>query len=424
MVNVYETPDDEMLASNEADIVSRALQIVENEDSELNGVKRGIVKRLSQFTPKLLTAVTALAMMVGFGHILRGRGDESEKMMMKTGIVKPAHIPEVNKPSLPEPTPTGVPETYNSLEIPEDVVSYDELENTYHTRIWNLPDTQLYLRQHIVDHMPVFQRLKEGSQIEGVTKQFEIVLVDGPFVNSSYLTEEQKQSLPEMVKYLEVEENPFREQKLQQIEAEKPSRIASYQQQLADLNARLQSGAINQDDFNIQSQILEYEYWPYIHEPREKDLIFGHGLGLSFRQDEPDPNNANQFIEHRYVLVAMRGPERIEFRSGDKVVYGQSGLGAVPLDKSQSYLDISEFPVDQRSEYPLGESTPATELMHELQHASGIHEEPEADYATIDYYKRAYEALQAGDDSQYPFVFVTPSGVIISFAPTPFSTPV
>jgi len=71
------------------------------------------------------------------------------------------------------------------LELPEDVISPEDLWTSYHTRIWQAGDDRIYLRPGIKE-MKIFQDLREGK-----IDLLDIVVLE----SENRLTEEQKKYL-------------------------------------------------------------------------------------------------------------------------------------------------------------------------------------------------------------------------------------
>lgn len=343
-----------------------------------------------------------------------------EKLDINLPIVT---VPVVESISTPIPTPEPKPER---LELPKDIVSANELQEKYNTRIWNVPETKLHIRRAALVNELIFQNIKE-RRFNGL----DIVLVDGPFVHTSFLTPEQRNGLPGLVNNLGSREKIYEEQSRIDFKKRRELIIQDLQKQISELEVDLKNGKINQDLFNVQTEAYKYSIRTYMDGPTQYDLMETRiaGLYAPVFESRIDPLTREVLPKLRiYILLAVGksvvGEEKV-FRSGQAVtIMNKSSYGGIPLNPKQSYPSPESYELNLGfgHEYPVGRATKGFSLRHEMAHGDPS-DHPQTDLIALERIRRAYDAYKKGDDTQYYFVFETPEGNIFTGVRQPVNKP-
>ncbi len=310
--------------------------------------------------------------------------------------------------------------TTKKTELPDDIIATEELGEKYHTRIWNIPGVKLYLRQKAIENEPVFYDLLEGN-----AESLDVVLLDGSYIHTSFMNEEQKANLPELVDELQLFERRERFKREKYFEAQGPKMKEVFNQRLEELEKKVKSGELKQEEFNLQKDILKTSMRPFLEGPTEDDLNATNAIGMyvrTLRFKEAENPQDDKIRQKIYILLALKEVEMKELKSGNVKVYMKKNLGGIALNPDQSFPDPSKysiFPKDER--YPVGGQSSGFALRHEFAHHKYGH--PQADWVPLEDIKKAYKAYQEGDDSLYYFVFETPEGKIYTRTRTPVAQP-
>lgn len=296
-------------------------------------------------------------------------------------------------------------QTYKD-QLPSDIVTEQELEQKYNTRIWDTPDVKLHLRREALEKEPIFKYLQESGS------QFDIVLLDGSKVHPEFLSEEQKKALPDLVKILNsIYKSPqqLREMyvKLRKSQENSYNREKRYNQDSLDmLKDDLSKGLISQEWFNIQKKSLD-DQLPLIiaEEPTREDLANMDKERLA----------GGMFISG-FDGIGLKSDANGRFKglTIKKRVYVLLPVGGTPLDPSQSFPNPDDYPRFKNTQsYLINIPHLGWALRHEFAH-SEKDSEAETDLLALHKLEEAYKAFLQGNDSFYYFVFETPQGNVVT----------
>lgn len=343
--------------------------------------RKEVSKRLAggRVIPRML-AVLGLIAMVGCGNV--------EK------VVNPP--PVTLALEMMEEMPASIEPAINTTELQTDIVSVQELAKKYHTNIWNLPDIKLHIRQKALQEEALFRDLKSRE-----INKLDIVLVNGPYMNSSFLTPEQKAGLPDLVADMQQAEQLERSKREKWFQEKTPEMKKSYEEQSKNLQERLERNPGDKEMIDGAKSFLLASLRPFFEGPSEEDLTQNYVIGfyypvLKFQEDLTTGES------RVYILLAVRENKNKSFGTP---------TGPNPLKLNQSYPKIEE-----------PNQTIGYTLRHEGKHRVADH--PKTDEEALKGLKKAYDAYQNGDDSFYYFVFETPEGNIYTRNRTPVEQPV
>lgn len=376
-----------------------------NESDRLKSEKREVAKRLNggRVIPRMLAALGLIAM-VGCGNV-ENPVNPPPAVLVQEMMDNP---PDVTKPIT------------KKVELPADVVSPEELAEKYHTKIWNLPDIKLHLRQKALENESVFQDILTGN-----VESLDVVLLDGPYIHTRFMNEEQRANLPELVDELQLFERRERFKREKYFEAQKPKMQEVFNQRLGELEKKIRSGELKQEEFELQKDILKEGMRPFLEGPTEDDLNATNAIGIYVRalrfKEATNPQD-DKVVQKIYILLALKEVKMEELKSGNVKVYMKKNLGGFTLNPDQSFPDPSKYHINPKDDiYPVGGQSSGFALRHEFAHHNYGH--PQADWVPLEGIKKAYQAYRDGDDSLYYFVFETPDGNIYTRTRTPVEQP-
>lgn len=378
--------------------------------------RKEVSKRLAggRVIPRML-AVLGLIAMVGCGNV--------------ENPVNPPPVALVQE--MLDNSPDATEPITKKAELPADVVSPEELAEKYHTRVWNLPDIKLHLRQKALENESVFQDILAGN-----VESLDVVLLDGPYLNTRFMSEEQKAGLPELVYELHNYEVIERLKREKYFKEESPRKREFYNHLLEDLNRRLTNREINQQEFDIKKELLNEGMRSFLEGPTEEDLNKTDGIGLYVStldlkvKEGKDSNDWKKYdfndykTERRvYILLALRENKKEEQSGYLRVVMDGGGPSGGHAPKtSQSFPDPSKYHiVPEHEAYPVGGQSAGFVIRHEFAHHKANH--PKTDWVALEGIQKAYEAYKNGDDNLYYFVIETPEGNIYTRTRTPVEQP-
>ncbi|MBI4058933.1 hypothetical protein HY404_01695 [Candidatus Microgenomates bacterium] len=363
-----------------------------------------------------LLAIATLLVSIGCGNV-------EKPTLNYPPVVTPVIRSEI--PPVATPTPEKPP-------LPPDIIPENELAQKYNTRVWNTPDIKLHIRREAVNNEPQLQDLAAGKFGGGL----DIVLLDGPFIHSSFLSPEQRANLPGLVTILEPKEKMVEEERRNNFEKNKPDVIRAIQTETEALENKLKNGKIDQDYFNVQKELLKEQFKPYLEGPTTYDLIGNRyaGMYLVNMEYKQDPLASLLKVETAqqkpvlkvYILLAV-GKSVINektIQSGQVRASVSSGFGVSQLRVEQSYPNPGKYIIStglEGDQYPVGAQSQGFTLRHEFAHRVADH--PQTDWVALEKIKQAYDAYQKGDDSGYYFVFETPEGNVTTAVHQPIQNP-
>lgn len=316
-------------------------------------------------------------------------------------------------------------------ELPSDILSDEELESRFRTRIHDLPKenfptnyVELHLRRS-VENEPLFQRLESGRVIG-----LDIFLIDSDQVDPSHFTQEQRQFLADnptieagVLRAIE----KAKETNRQEIEENKESMRGEYQERLNNLNQRRTT--MNNDRYQVEFSALEYQYDRYLsNEPTEHELKEIAIRGRTETQLTGE-NDRGETGSRSFIFMATRDrQESVTFTSGNEILTisaqkipyrSQANSDSYAPNPEQSYPESSEFAQAEGGTVEdylvVGGLTPGFILRHELGHAQGRIVEGDADLVALNGITRAADHMrETGSDSEYWAVFETPEGITIT----------
>jgi hypothetical protein len=302
--------------------------------------------------------------------------------------------------------------------LPTDIVSSEELERRYKTRIHNLSQAdfpqnyvELYLRKAVTSE-PLFQKL------ESFDLTLDIVLVDSFTVDPGALTREQYmyiyENTPQVLTVLTDYVLQNREANRQEIEDNRYPMQLEYYTRLQDLNMR--RATMSDDQYSVESSALMYFYSRYFRlEPTEEDLRHPNAIhGLFFPREITSEDQRNI-----YIFLAVRDVvDGITITQGDFSLTVQRKHLNAPRP-AQSYPTLEDFPLlvaqANADGYAVQPNGPGHTLRHEFVHENRLLSEPQADLYAVQRMADAGEHMRlTGSDAYYWVVFRTPEGITIT----------
>jgi len=309
--------------------------------------------------------------------------------------------------------------------LPTDILSSEELESRYHTRIHDLSRTEfpedyveLHLRKNISEER-MFQRLEQGR-----TEGFDIFLINNDDINPQYLTASQREYLrthhPTVIDGVEREIERAQEANRSEILENRDSMRSEYQTKLTQLTERTD---LSDDQLHVQKQALDYQYDRYL-----SDTIHPQDLNeMRVRGYAPTISGSNG-RPHSFLFMAVRDkPGDVTFTSGSetltipssRIPTREENRDSYSPSPEQSYPDEEDFTVLDASVdngyVVVNGLTPGFVLRHEVAHSQGIPVEEHADRAALEGITRASVHMnETGSDEKYWAVFETPEGVTIT----------
>lgn len=282
----------------------------------------------------------------------------------------------------------------------DDIIPREELDKKYHIKILDLPRSkfpdfvELNFRRSAITEHPLFEKkAKESNNLY-------IVILNGPYLSSEFLTEDQRKALPEeAVRKLDSVMAGFVMGVETEIKKNKKIKLGQYYSKLAELQGELASERISQDYFNDLKAELDFRNSLYIQEQTPESLM-ERARGVTI---QPSTDRT----EHQYIFLPGR-----DIKSGNAKLSSNHRGTPVP---SQSYLDPKTFFVNpDEKEYPIIEgNTPSSNLIHEMEHLLGV-QHPYADLNVVSRYESSSKRYKEGDDKGYIVKWETPEGEIVS----------
>lgn len=328
---------------------------------------------------------------------------------------------------------------YQHITEPEDLVSSDELLDKYHTRIWNVPGVSLSVRRAALSEEPIFgvlsgEKAADPGSIESLPglpsslgkdpRSLDMVLIDGPVVHSSFMTEEQRQGLPWLW-----EEQRAREKSAYQreVDAERNMHEAEaeyFEELLQKLESKRVDGSMDDASFKQKKERLETSL--FMSKSRA-DSLTGEGVKQGIRVEKgeigtfgykidikKDPlTGKSQGTLRYYILLAVKpDPIGSNYETDHDNFFARSPLQ--PLQQWQSYPSESDLTVTSDPVYPVQSDRLGWVLRHEFAHAASL-KHPQTDFAARDQIVRARQLLcETGNSLLFYFEFKTPDDLIIT----------
>lgn len=315
------------------------------------------------------------------------------------------------------------------IDLPTDILSAKELEETYRTKIHDLSESEfpsnyveLYFRGS-VGETPLFKRLKDGDIIG-----LDVILINHSSVDPDYLTPSQRDFMekhPTIKAGLQRQVEKVREANAQEIDENRERMQVEYRNKLMELEDR--GGNLSPDQLNVEQQALEYSYGRYLSgDPSEQDLrelaIRGYASMSGTATNDRGENGPRSFL-----FLAVRDKEKtVTFTSGEESLTISSNRIPYRSDNSvytpnpeQSYptqdnFEISSTP-DELGYIVVDRLTPGFILRHEMRHAQGTFNEESADRGALEgIVEAANHMAETGSDEKYWAVFHTPQGTTIT----------
>lgn len=361
-----------------------------------------------------------------------------------TEIPYPSPTPE---PPIPSPSATARPTEVSRSspaseeklirELPKGIIPKKELEEKYHVFIHNLPDTELLLRESILEQQkPLFDwLLKQAPQparviewnpnkpgiiaplVNEPPRRLDIILINSATLTAEGLSEEQKKILgPRIVKSLSENDAKIRGLAREFYQKSKTEGIQRYNQALARLEAERKSNTIPDSTYQARLNELKYWYRPYLQDesiPLSLEEISRAGVasaaGVYIEEDSAvdivQPDGKPRKEDRRIILLPV-GDFRTDTPFGETLI-------DPTFSPEINYPKASDFPITADQEYPVaggpGGKNIFFRIWHEALHGSGYNH-PHTDTEAVRRMQQAYEHMKAtGDDSKYPFVFIKKS---------------
>ena len=259
--------------------------------------------------------------------------------------------------------------------LPADIVPSSELEQEYHVRIWNAPNLTLHLRRGI-DRDPYFQSLIKRDPYYGTFPETDIVIVEGPVIQSRFLTDEQK-GVPGILTFLEKREQEALVPLKEDVEKQRGQQLTKYREEAMQAELDFHEGKLSNQQFDSMITGLKAAYSFYLNGPTSDDLVAS--TPKSFYNQEIDDLPEGKKRRHHFIYVSAQLPR--------------------PPSSFPSVEDLGMVN-DQNDPYPIKRVTPAVVSRHEIKHGLGINH-PETDYAVAMDIQAAHSALESGDNSGY-----------------------
>lgn len=279
-----------------------------------------------------------------------------------TNLQKPIPTAEI------KPTSTSTPANEAIRELSKDIIPDQELASKYNTHIWNLPDIKMHLRQGIVGgEKSLFEWLQHQDEetklalSESKTSEFikerwrrprglDIVLVDGPYVDSKFLTEVQRKGLSR-------------------------DTIKALQELVDELKIK--------------------------HQGSSQQAFLGGAYLSTHLAEIVKPDGTKAIEVKKAIFIAVK-----DYTA--KIPQGNETTLRQVFTPSSSYPQGSDFVTTSHPEYPIGYGRNGDNIFwiarHEFAHASGK-DHPQTDIAALSIIKNAEEARKGGDDSLYYLEF-------------------
>ncbi len=381
-------------------IIGAVKKVVRKEKDKLPTTKKDQANMLSR--RRFLVATAGLLVIAGCGS-----GKEKDSSVPTPSGEKPAEGVTPVPTSIAELAQTPQPQ---KEKLPDDIVSAERLLEEYNTRVWNTPDVKLHIREKALEIEPIFETMKNDE----FPSSFDIILLNGPTVHSTFLTPEERENFPDLVKQLNEYERPFEERYKQEFSNPKYRKEYKdrYDQEITTLEQKVKAGEIDRDTFIVESELTKERYRPFLEEPRPSDFQRTAAGGMYVRTNVYEGKGDDGFpkrVSKYYVVLPVKDEENKVFKSG-KVTREIQIVGGSTPDPKKSYPNGHSIKiVAPGTDYPADRSVGVGfSLRHEFAHHRAGH--PQADMIPIEGLKAAYDAYQQGDDSRYYFVFETPKG--------------
>lgn len=283
-----------------------------------------------------------------------------------------------------------------------DIIPRDVLKQKYNIEILDLADQQKFIKLNFrigFEDDPISQQI-----VEYMNGTLRIVLLNGPYFDAKFLTQQQLAQDLELPKVLWNSRNNTLAENLSTYRSEKDSKIVEYEGIAEKLKRQLSTGEIDQDRYNISTQRYKEAFSIYFRDPSDEDLLLLTGGTFA------------KYVNSGggYIFLNMIKPVKV-FSSGN-VSEEITFSGLTNLDPRQSYPSPNRFSVDYSAkEYIIKNGhTLATHLQHELEHAAGLRH-PLTDHAVLGRITSAdYNLRSSGNDKQYWIKFEIPEGVVVS----------
>ncbi|RJR28576.1 hypothetical protein C4564_05055 [Candidatus Microgenomates bacterium] len=315
------------------------------------------------------------------------------------------------------------------IKLPADILSNQELEATYRTRIHDLPEAQfpddyveLFFRRS-ASETTLFQRLESGRIIG-----LDVVLVNHSTVDLSHLTRSQQEMLdgqPSIAAGLQRQIDRVQEINLQEIEENRDSMRLEYQEKVSELDSRKPD--MSEDRYKVELQALDYSYGRYLTEEPSSSDLEEIGMRGYAPMNGTASNDRGEQGPRSFIFLAVRDREKTKtFVSGsdsitvpaNRIPYGNDNSIYAPHPE-QSFPKEADFDIlaepNELGYVVVDKLTPGFILRHESRHAQGVLDEESADKGALEgIVEAANHMAETGSDEKYWAVFRTPDGVTIT----------
>lgn len=394
------------------DPLTRAKKVIQNRLNALGESSKELFRKSALNRALPLTLLSGL--------VLFGSGCANSPRLPGLPFLQPqatATVPRTEEAPLFEASPTPSPQDRLKYkdQLPKDVVSTEQLQQEFNTRIWNTPSVELFLRRQALDSEPILKDMKKAQtekltipwispgnpdyRIE-VNTSLDVVLIDNQTVRSRFMSQEQKTKLPGLYAQLRADENQRFLATKNQIEQNRAKYLPYYDQRIAEYKAEIEAKKDTPEAERIKviladvekikkSYTVDLSKYDYDRFYDEFGFIDRHAAGMyidgsleliDINQDPP------KYAIRYYILLAVQDyhidPEHSFPKSENFTLTGTNPL----------------YPVDS-----LPGEWAGFALRHEFAHHTSVH--PKTDLIALAGLQKAYQAFQEGDDSFYYMFF-------------------